>query len=156
MFVSYVRCLLFFVICVCTLCWFSHWPLGCWISALINKNLFHLNWTVKLFSIRRVKFCLLLLLLLLLLLYSFSLSHKRYIVHELLSNHWVSIVIVVNITIVNIKLFMLLMEAYNNSFFYCITYYCGSVLCRRVLFYSLWPHVVIFSVFWFNLSLWLN
>ena len=71
MFVSYVRCLLFFVICVCTLCWFSHWPLGCWISALINKNWFRLNWTVKLFSILRVKFLLIIIIIIIIFLLSF-------------------------------------------------------------------------------------
>jgi hypothetical protein len=37
LFVSYVSCLLSFVICVCMLCCFCYWPIGCWLVTLVNK-----------------------------------------------------------------------------------------------------------------------
>jgi hypothetical protein len=58
-----VRCLLYFVRFVCTLCCFSYLPLGCWLSALINRNWLHLSWTVKPFSIRRVKFIIIIIII---------------------------------------------------------------------------------------------
>jgi hypothetical protein len=37
-FVSYVSCLLLFVIWVVMLCCFCYWPLGCWLTTLVMKN----------------------------------------------------------------------------------------------------------------------
>ena len=70
-FVSYMPCLLSFVICVCMLCYFWYGPLGWWQSALINKKWWWWWWRRRLLLLLLLSLLLsssLLLLLLLLLL----------------------------------------------------------------------------------------